>query len=252
MRCVRWNGLLLALLLGNSLFAQTVGVRDGGTREVLESIFIPPMANAPFQLALVTEWTRPLGQEGTYTLTNRRRIMRDGAGRIYQERWLLVPKGGKIESTMNVLQIADPVEHVLYNCFVSQKQCNLLRYGGSPSTDYRPDLRASGPLPNGAGFRTHEELGLESRQDCETKGYRDRTTINPGIAGNDRPMVTTREFWYCSQLGINLSSMLDSPESGRQKFTVTELSTSEPDPEFFVIPPGYKVVDLRNDSAPQY
>jgi hypothetical protein len=251
---MRWallNGLLLSLVLGGLLSAQTVPVRDGGTREMLESIFIPPMANAPFQLTLATEWTRPLGQSGSYTLTNRRRIMRDSAGRFYQERWILVPKGGKVESTMNAIQIADPVEHIRYNCFVSQKECDLVRYGGSTSTVYRPDVLASGPLPNGAGFRTHENLGIESRQGCETNGYRDTTTINPGIAGNDRPMVTTREFWYCAPLGINLLSTLESPQSGRQAFTVTELSTSEPDPQFFAVPAGYKVIDRRNESPSQ-
>ena len=232
--------------------SQAIGVRDGGTREVLESIFIPPMDKAPFQLTLVTEWTRPLGPEGSYTLVNHRQIMRDSAGRIYQERWLLVPKGGKVESTMNVIQIADPVLHVLYNCFVDQKQCNLLRYGGSTTTEYRPDLQASGPLPEGSGFRIHEDLGSDSRDGCETRGYRDTTTVNPGVIGNDRPMVTTREFWYCPQLGINLSSLLDSPQSGRQSFTVTELSQSEPDLQFFTVPAGYKVVDRRNEYVPEF
>jgi hypothetical protein len=67
--------------------------QDGGTRKVLESIAIPPLANAPFSGTLVTEWTRPMADGGNYTLTNRRRIARDSAGRIYEERWLLVPKG---------------------------------------------------------------------------------------------------------------------------------------------------------------
>jgi hypothetical protein len=60
--------------------------QDGGTREVLESIAIPPLANAPFTGTLVTEWTRPMADSGNYTLTNRRRIARDSAGRIYEER----------------------------------------------------------------------------------------------------------------------------------------------------------------------
>ncbi|HTZ57097.1 MAG TPA: hypothetical protein VMB49_03325 [Acidobacteriaceae bacterium] len=83
--------------------------------------------------------------------------------------------------------------------------------------------------------------------------HRDTTTINPGIiAGNDRPMVTTREFWYCPQLGLNLLSTLNGPQSGRQVFTVTELSTSEPDTKFFLPPAGYKVVDRRNEFPSQY
>ncbi len=250
--------LLLSIILGSALCAQavaqsqTIGVRDGGTRQVLESIFIPPMDKAPFQLTLVTEWTRPLGRDGSYTLTNRRHIMRDSTGRFYQERWFLVPKGGKIESTMNVIQIADPVQHVLYNCFVADKQCKLFRYAGSTTKVYRPDLEPTGPLPDGNGFQTHEDLGSDSRNGCETRGYRDTTTINTGVAGNDRPMITIREFWYCPQLGINLLSTLDGPQSGKQSFTVTELSTSEPDPQYFDVPAGYSVVDRRSESPPEF
>lgn len=165
---------------------------------------------------------------------------------------MLVPKGGKVESTMNVIQIADPVEHLLYNCFVADKQCHLLRYAGSTTNEYRPDREASGPLPGGNGFHTHEDLGRDNRDGCETQGYRDTTTINPGVIGNDRPMVTTREFWYCSQLGINLLSVLDSPQTGKQSFTVTELSTSEPDLQYFAVPAGYKILDRREELAPEY
>jgi len=43
----------------------------------------------------------------------------------------------------------------------------------------------------------------------------------------------------------NLSSLLEAPQIGRQTFTVTEITTSEPDPSFFQPPQGYKVVDHR-------
>ena len=64
------------------------------------------MAGAPFNLILVTEWSGPFGNGGSFTLANQRRTVRDGKGRIYQERWLLVPKGSKIQSRMDVIQIA--------------------------------------------------------------------------------------------------------------------------------------------------
>jgi hypothetical protein len=72
-------------------------VQDGGTSEVLESIVIPPKAQAPFSLLLQTEWVRTLSDGSTITLVNQRRIARDSGGRIYQERWFLVPKNGKAE-----------------------------------------------------------------------------------------------------------------------------------------------------------
>ena len=103
--------------------------QDGGTREVLESIVIPPLANAPFSATLATEWARPMADGGTYTLANKRRIVRDSAGRIYEERWLLVPKGSDVKSSKNFIQIADPNNHTLYTCNTFKKICDLTRIG---------------------------------------------------------------------------------------------------------------------------
>ncbi len=46
-----------------------------GIRQVLERIFIPPKPKCSFTLTLATEWTRPLGNGGTYTLVNERHIL---------------------------------------------------------------------------------------------------------------------------------------------------------------------------------
>jgi hypothetical protein len=83
----------------------------------------------------------------------------------------------------------------------------------------------------------------------DTHGYRETLTINEGVMGNDKPMVTVREFWYSPQLGINLLSTVDSPQSGKQVFTAKDVSISEPDLSFFAIPAGYKVVDHRNENS---
>jgi hypothetical protein len=245
----------LSLLLTVSAFAtaQAPGtqpirrVPDGGTRGVMESIFIPPKPGAPFTLVLDTEWSRPMANGGTFTMVNERRIARDSKGRIYEERWLLVPRGGKQKSEMNVRQIADPELHILYNCWTAIKECRVLNYSDTTSGNYDPPIGASGPLPDGSGFSTHEDLGVSTTVGIDTHGYRDTLTINQGVMGNDRPMVSTRESWYSPQLSINLLSIVDSPQSGRQVFTVKELSTSEPELGLFEIPEGYKVVDHRNE-----
>jgi hypothetical protein len=251
----RLFGLSVVLFASSStLLAQstqtTVNIADGGTREVLESIFIPPLPRAPFSLTLDTEWTRPLGNGGTYTLVNTRHIMRDSTGRIYQERWYLVPKNGKQQSTMNYIQIADPSAHTLYNCEVEAKRCHLLRYAGSTTTVYQPGFGVSGPLADGAGYHLREDLGHNDVAGIDTAGYRETTTVNPGVFGNDQPMVTTREFWYSAKLGINVLSKLNSPQSGRQQFTVRELSASEPDPKAFALPEGFSLIDERKTEPP--
>lgn len=241
----------LLSLCAHGQTGQTMYAQDGGTREVLESIFIPPVLNAPFSLTLETEWSRPLNNGGTYTVENRRHIKRDSAGRIYQERWLLVPKNSKVPSVMNVIQASDPAAHTLYNCQVAEKRCYLISYTGSTAVSYRPVMAGpSGPLPNGVGFQTSETLGHSSIDGMDVVGYRHSVTLNPWTAGNDQPMVSNREFWYSEQLGINLHSIFESAQTGRQEFTVTEITTSEPDASYFKVPKGYTVVDQRATEPP--
>ena len=241
--------LLSTLALSQAQQQQQIVRRaDGGTSGRMESIFVPPKAGAPFSLTLATEWSRPMGNGGTFTLANERRIVRDSKGRIYQERWILVPKGSKIKSQMDVFQITDPEQHTWYNCITALKECRIYKYSLETTDQFLPPVGTSGPLPDGSGFRTHTDLGEGSAEGLDTHGYRETVTLNPGVLGNDKPMVTMREFWYAAQLGLNLISIVDDPQSGKQVFTVKDLSTSEPDIGYFEVPEGYKVVDHRSDN----
>jgi hypothetical protein len=88
-------------------------------------------------------------------------------------------------------------------------------------------------------------LGQRTIEGAETHGYRETVTLTPGTMGNDSPMVTTREFWYSAELALNLVSIVDSPEAGKQVFTVKNLSATTPEPGLFVVPDDYKIVDRR-------
>jgi len=229
-----------------------VTMRDGGVSQTLQSIYIPPLLNAPFTAIVHTQWIRPLPEGGTYTVVNQRRVARDSHGRIYEERWLLVPKDGDQKSQMNVIQIADPATHTLYNCFTLQRphRCNLLPFSDSSTAIYKPDTVPAGPLPNGKGYSIHEDLGQQTIAGVDTTGTRDTTVINTGVYGNDRPYSVTREFWFAEKLGINLQSQLLNPMAGKQIFTLTDVSLSEPDPALFELPEGFDVVDRRKSSPP--
>ena len=231
--------------------AETIVRRvDGGAGNgIMQSIFIPPKAGAPFNLTLSTEWTRPLPGGGTWTLVNERHIMRDSKGRIYQERWILVPKGGPVKSAMNVFQITDPELHTWFNCEVRTKICELLQYTLTTEQSYLPALGPSRTQPNEIGHRTQEDLGPGNPLGVDTHGFRETLTIKPGELGNDRPMVNVREFWWSPQLAINLVSIVDDWQSGNQVFTVKDLSTTEPDVSYFNIPADYKVVDHRTEHS---
>ena len=239
---------ILPLLAQSQTPTKSTVVRlDGGSSGRMESVFFPPKAGAPFSLTLATEWSHLLPNGGTFTLANERRVMRDSTGKIYQERWILVPKGGKIQSHMDLIQITDPHRHTWLNCEVENKTCTLFKYSLSAQANYPPQLLKPGPLSDDSGVREQEDLGTSSSNGLETHGYREITTINAGVMGNDQPMTTTREFWYSPQLAFNLNSIVETPQTGKQVFTTKELSTSEPDASFFATPEGYKVVDRTKE-----
>jgi hypothetical protein len=225
-------------------------VQDGGVRQVLESIVIPSIPNAPFRATLDTEWVRFTPDGGTITFVNERHIARDGRGRIYEERWALVPKfhsNGNVPSKMTWIQIADPNLHTLYNCSTDKRVCDLVTYdpttelaAAQPLTPPRTGTVDRGPL-------TLEDLGTRNIAGVETVGVRETYHIEAGAMGNDQPMTSVKEEWHSQELGINLLSIRSGPMVGKQTFTIVELTTSEPDPELFQLPAEYKISDQRKN-----
>lgn len=252
----RLSWLLLAIVLPAALPAQensdqpkVIRRADGGASGAMESIFVAPKPGAPFSFTLHAEWIRPIGNGGTMTLVNQRHIVRDSRGRIYQERWMLVPKDGDVKSVMTTIQITDPEQHTWYNCIVSTKVCDLFFYRLSATDTFVPYTAPTAQAPNGASKHEHEDLGAGSSEGEVTHGYRETTTIQPRILGNDKPMVITREFWWSPRLAVNLLSTVDNPLTGKQIFTAKDLSISEPDPSYFQVPADYKVIDRREDES---
>jgi hypothetical protein len=231
-----------------------VHTHDGGVTEVLQSIVVPPKAEAPFTLTLETEWVKQLYEGGTTTFVNRRRIARDAAGRVYQERWALVPKNDDhVRSILSMIQIFDPLAHTRHDCFMLGKKntCELLNYERSTSNIYKPISPATGPLSGDQGSAIHEDLGKRLLVGVETEGTHDTLIYNPGAFGNDRKMTVENEFWWSPQLGLNLLSIKIDPRIGKQTFTVTDLVQGDPDPSLFQLPAGFEVVDRRKTGLPQ-
>ena len=80
---------------------------------------------------------------------------------------------------MNVIQIADPNAHTLYNCFTLQTphRCILQTFAESAVKSYKPAVFQSGPLPNNTGARVHEDLGARTTSGIETVGTRDTLSL---------------------------------------------------------------------------
>jgi hypothetical protein len=221
---------------------------DGGTRTMIESIFIPPVANAPFTATVVTEVTRHLDDGSTITNRNHRIVARDSAGRIFQERRAFTPNGDQQETALVQLDFSDPTSHTLYVCTPNRQICELRGYFASAKM-----VASSAAAPAGAsGSKTRslssEDLGHDTIEGLDTIGSRDTTTIAAGAIGNDKSLSVVKEFWYSPQLGLNIVVNRVDPRSGTETFRVTAVNLGEPDPKLFDPPAGFRVVDTRKSA----
>jgi len=243
--------LLLAVLVlsGRAVLTQIpqepVHAPDGGTREFLTSIAVPPLPNAPFSASVNTEWTRYLDNGATMTVRNRRLIARDGQGRVFQERRWFVSERGPVESRLTRTEISDPASRTIAYCDPSQRVCELRVYR-APAAVAPPHAGAS---PNGKNSLTSENLGTQIVNGLELIGTREIQTVSGAALGIDRPLKITKEFWYSRQLGLNVSTKRSDPRSGVEEFTVTDINESEPDPALFALPPNARIVDYRTQAA---
>jgi hypothetical protein len=234
----------ISILAGSLCFAQSPQPQrpaDGGTREMLISILIPSLPNAPFTATVRTEWVRQFADGSTITLKNHRAIARDGAGRIFQERRMLVPDESQGDSPVTQIEISDPVSRQLYICKPHELVCQLEMF----SRPERANLPAVPAAPKAPGSPDVEDLGTQFISGVETVGRRETAIIPSGVIGNDRPLMTKREFWYSPVLGVNVISKRQDPRFGTQNFEVTDIVLGEPDPKLFELPSGSKVIDLR-------
>lgn len=218
---------------------------DGGTREMLVSIFIPSTPNAPFTATVNTEWVRPLPDGTRITLKNHRFIARDKNGRVFQERRMLVPEDGKSESFVTQTEIGDPGTHELYTCRPNSRVCHLNVFETANPVVPLADVNA----PKSTDTGRPESLGKQSIAGMEAVGTREMMIIPTGAIGNDSPILSKREYWYSKQLGMNVLSIREDPRFGMQKFELSDVVVGEPDAKLFEPPEGFRIVDVRTPAA---
>ena len=217
---------------------------DGGTREILVSIFIPSLPDAPFTATVNTEWVRTLPDGTRITVKNHRLIARDKSGRIFQERRTLVPEGGTRESIVTQMEMSDPVAHEQTICVPRERICQLELFYPNENAPRGMSKRAQ----QRPGTPGQESLGTQNIAGLETVGAREIMTIPSGAIGNDSPILARREYWYSPKLGLNLLSVRDDPRFGTQKFELSDVVPGEPDANLFAVPEGFKVIDLRKET----
>jgi hypothetical protein len=241
---------LLLLLAGSAVLASSVTAQestetsrgpDGGTRVHVAGIQVLPVTGKPFSGRDSIDWTRTLEDGSVVTTHLTATVARDSQGRIRRERVTFVPANSNEQSRPMEMIILDPAEHTRTTCTIASRHCTV--------TDYSAPLKfataPAGSLDNGKRFLTRESLGTEVVDDLSVVGTRETLTINAGVIGNSQPVVTTREFWYSSDLEINLSVTRKDPREGTQVIQLLDLSRSEPDAALFRVPSDFAIEDQR-------
>ena len=214
---------------------------DGNSFTRIVSIFIAPIPNAPFSANVSTQWTRQTSDGATVVVKNRRMVARDSQGHVFEERRRFVPADSNSPSLLFQTDYVDPARRTRTLCFPANEICDVYNFFTPPSEASLP----VGPLPDGKRYLSRENLGSDTIEGLETIGTRETISTSPGAVGNDREVVSTKEFWYSPRLGVNLVVKRFDPLQGTQVFTVSNISLAEPDARLFAVPAQFKVADQR-------
>ena len=235
----------LCLLAGLAFMAGSIAAQepergpDASASTRVPGISLLALPGKPFSGIDNIEWTRTLEDGSTITTHTTAQLARDSQGRMYRENHHFVPLGKK--SPTYQIHIYDPINLSQTYCSTSTFQCVI--------TDYRPvtffETMPAGSFDNGNRVLARESLGSQVIEGVYTNGTRETVTVNPGVLGNEMPLITTREFWYSDELETNLAVTRIDPREGKQVIWISNISVSEPDPSLFKIPAGYSVRDLR-------
>ena len=245
------------------------GRRTGGLQTLS---FVTPDTNferevvksSPFSADSVTEHVQRLGDGNRMVRKSNARLARDSEGRTRREHVLtragvLAPDG----QPPRLIVIGDPVAQVEYLVDTAR--------GTVRKTRVRPEIREarrqmSGTessfgvlMPTSAAHRRmaegeqaapppapkREKLEAQEIEGVLAEGTRTTVTIPAGEFDNEQPLEITHEQWYSPELRMVILLKHNDPRFGETVFRLTNITRTEPSPELFAEPQGYRAEEER-------
>ncbi len=216
----------------------------------------------PYSYEAVSENKQTLA-DGTHisqpTLTTK--MFRDSAGRMRTERPMYsgysVPPNAPwlveiYDAVAGYRYVLDPVAKVAHRSALppQPQQSRGVVSGagmvGSPGSATAAVARPAAPNAADAPPRpeySSESLGTKAIDGLTCEGRLMKTTYPVGAMGNDRPLITTNETWFSTELKMMLLSKYIDPRNGDRTMTTKNFSRVEPEYSLFQPPPDYKIVD---------
>ena len=211
-----------------------------GVQIHIPGIFVTPVPNAPFSATVDIVSHEKLSDGTTSIRTTINHIARDSAGRIYNERRMLVPNTFKGDPPLLESHIYDP--NTRLNVFINPhthiaRETILPQPPHPPLNSVPPRTRPNDP------FVTESDLGTQLIGTVELKGIRKARTIPAPASYTGQPVVIDDEYWYSPDLSVYMIIKHDDPRTGEQIVAVSKVDRREPPADLFAVPADCKVVD---------
>jgi hypothetical protein len=204
----------------------------------------------PYTAAATSSSVDKLGDGTTITHTGTSTEARDAEGRTFRSTTTTGASGPVTRTT-----VFDPVAHTMTSWETGSTVATQFQLPANPpgGRGHGDGPGPGGPPPGGRGpggpggrggvkpTVTTVQLSPKAIAGDSATGVKTTITIAAGAEGNDKPLVSTREIWKSTDLGIVLEEISDSPREGSHKMEVTSLTQGTPDATLFQVPPGYTV-----------
>jgi len=145
-----------------------------------------------------------------------------------------------------VQYIIDPQNHVAHRfplTIDTELPSGAARGGPAPQANQQTAQRSSDSPDPKRPIITHVSLGTQIFEGEPAEGHRTVITYPTGSRGNDGPFSETQEQWISPYLKLPILIKITNPLSFDSVIRLTKITRNEPDPNLFLIPSDYKIVD---------
>lgn len=205
------------------------------------------LLNERFSADAVTTLVRTLPDGTHITRQTIVKMYRDSAGRSRSDRNPGPFFAGQ-PAPPAVILISDPIAGYSYVLDTGNKIARRtpLKSGPPdvPIIPPPPNLQAPAAVANGLKPQfKNEDLGTQTMEGLMVQGRRTTVTYPAGSMGNDRDITNVSEIWTNKELRLMILQTHSDPRNGETTIKIENLSRTQPDPNLFLPPPDYKVVD---------
>ena len=209
----------------------------------VDGIFVTPIAAASFTARVSIVSHRMLADGTEYVVKTSNHVARSSSGRIYNERRQLISGSYAGKPSLLSAHIYDPETRT--SVFLDP----ATRLAREQVLPLRPVGDATSHRVPTTSDVVETDLGAQLLDGVELHGLRKSRTVAATVSGTGKPLVIEDDYWYSTELALDMIIRHADPRTGEQIVAVTEVKRGEPDPQMFAVPTGYKVVDESRSLA---